>query len=81
MAISEQRQALGAEQLTGGLHREGRAAPPQAEMAFAGKWYGARCAAELRSEDPSRCAEQIVGLLHDEADTVAADFRQLRELG
>ncbi|MDW8471485.1 hypothetical protein QBA57_34725 [Streptomyces scabiei] len=28
-----------------------------AEMAFAGKWYGVRCAAELRSEDPSRSAE------------------------
>ena len=51
------------------------------EMAFAGKWYGVRCAAELRSEDPSRFAEQIAGLLRDEADTAEAEFRQLRGLG
>ncbi|MEU3619575.1 hypothetical protein ABZ725_45915 [Streptomyces sp. NPDC006872] len=51
-----------------------------AEMAFAGKRYGVRCAAELRSEDPSRFAEQIVGLLRDEADA-AAEFRRLRDLG
>ncbi len=36
-----------------------------AEMAFAGKRYAARRAAELRSEDPSRSAEQIVDLLRD----------------
>jgi hypothetical protein len=52
-----------------------------AAMAFAGKRYGVRCAAELRSEDPSRFAEQIVGLLRDEADTAEAEFRQLRDLG
>ncbi|WP_328435267.1 hypothetical protein [Streptomyces sp. NBC_00425] len=51
------------------------------EMAFAGKWYGVRCAAELRSEDPGRSAEQIVCLLRDEADTAEAEFRQLRDLG
>ncbi|MEU3933969.1 hypothetical protein AB0E85_18305 [Streptomyces sp. NPDC029044] len=34
-----------------------------AEMAFAGKWHGVRCAAELCSEDPSRFAGQIVDLL------------------
>ncbi|MER6187705.1 hypothetical protein [Streptomyces sp. NPDC001652] len=28
-----------------------------AEMTFAGKWHGVRCAAELPSEDPSRFAE------------------------
>ncbi|MFD4576342.1 hypothetical protein ACFWNK_28250 [Streptomyces sp. NPDC058417] len=52
-----------------------------AEMAFAGKWYGVRCPAELRSEDPSRFVEQIVDLLHDEADAPEAEFRRLRDLG
>ncbi|MGY0066037.1 hypothetical protein ACWZEH_04190 [Streptomyces sp. QTS137] len=52
-----------------------------AEMAFAGKWYGVRCAAELRSEDPSRFAEQIVCLLRGEADAAEAEFRRLRDLG
>ncbi|MGW1785772.1 hypothetical protein ACWCQQ_42850 [Streptomyces sp. NPDC002143] len=51
------------------------------EMAFAGKRYGVRCAAELRSEAPSRSAGQIVGLLRDEADAAEAEFRQLRDLG
>ncbi|MFF8021862.1 hypothetical protein ACFZDJ_12175 [Streptomyces sp. NPDC007896] len=50
-----------------------------AEMAFAGKWYGVRCATELRSEDPSRSAERIVGLLCDEADAAEAEFRRLRD--
>ncbi|MFI1034247.1 hypothetical protein [Streptomyces sp. NPDC020951] len=52
-----------------------------AEMAFAGKRYGVRCAAELRSEDPSRFAEQIVGLLRAEADAAESEFRRLRDLG
>ncbi|MFF8021728.1 hypothetical protein ACFZDJ_11450 [Streptomyces sp. NPDC007896] len=51
-----------------------------AEMAFAGKRYAARRAAELRSEDPSRSAEQIVDLLRDEADAAEAEFRS-REFG
>ncbi|WP_316769049.1 hypothetical protein [Streptomyces sasae] len=52
-----------------------------AEMAFVDKRYGVRCAAELRSEDPSRSAEQIVDLLRDEADAAEAEFRRLRDLG
>ncbi|MEU9269132.1 hypothetical protein AB0E04_27300 [Streptomyces sp. NPDC048251] len=52
-----------------------------AEIGFAGKRYGVRCAAELRSEDPSRSLEQIVGLLRDEADAAEAEFRRLRDLG
>ncbi|MER6492877.1 hypothetical protein [Streptomyces griseorubiginosus] len=42
-----------------------------AKMAFAGKWYGVRCAAELCSEDPNRFAGQIVD----------PEFRRVRDLG
>ncbi|WP_328745047.1 hypothetical protein OHT57_06310 [Streptomyces sp. NBC_00285] len=52
-----------------------------AAMAFAGKRYGVRCAAGLLSEDPSRFAEQIVGLLRDIVDAAEAEFRRLRDLG
>ncbi|MEW1816805.1 hypothetical protein [Streptomyces diastaticus] len=51
-----------------------------AEIA-AGKRYAARRAAELRSEDPSRSAEQIVDLLRDGADAAEAEFRRVRDLG
>lgn len=51
------------------------------EMAFAGKRYGVRRAAELCCEDPSRFAEQIVGLFRGEADATEAEFRRLRDLG
>ncbi|MFF3380459.1 hypothetical protein ACFYXF_46860 [Streptomyces sp. NPDC002680] len=52
-----------------------------AEMAFAGKRYGVRCAAELCSEDPSRFAGQIGGLLRDVADAAEVEVRRLRDLG